>query len=165
VGYKKLMRKGISEMLAIVLGVVITIAIGVALFGLLPNYITTMSQQQRIAVTQLSASKLNSTTCIVAFTVKNLGSKDIANISLAIAVNGNWIAPDRIKPIALESAVKQSGDGVSISVALAPGQEVGVAVQVEAGSLLQIGAQVTVVVKAVYIDGTTATASSTTHVM
>jgi hypothetical protein len=95
---EKLLRKGISEMLAIVLGVAITIAIGVALFGLLPNYITSMTQQQRVAITQLSASKISSNTGIVTFTVKNLGSKDIANLTLAIYINGNWVS--NIKPIA-----------------------------------------------------------------
>jgi hypothetical protein len=156
---EKLLRKGISEMLAIVLGVAITIAIGVALFGLLPNYITSMTQQQRVAITQLSASKISSNTGIVTFTVKNLGSKDIANLTLAIYINGNWVS--NIKPIAPN--ISTSGSNINISVPLAPGQEMGMTVQVT-DSQVQVGAQVTVIIKATFIDGSSATASATTYI-
>jgi Kef-type K+ transport system membrane component KefB len=78
-GVEKRLRKGISEMLAMVLGIAITIAIGVALFTMLPNYITSMSQQQRIAVTSLSANKINSTAIMLVLTIKNLGSKDVSD--------------------------------------------------------------------------------------
>jgi hypothetical protein len=157
--HEKLLRKGISEMLAIVLGVAITIAIGVALFGLLPNYITSMTQQQRVAITQLSASKISSNTGIVTFTVKNLGSKDIADLTLAIYINGNPVS--NIKPIAPN--ISTSGSNINISVPLAPGQEMGMTVQVTA-SQVQVGAQVTVVIKATFIDGSSATASATTYI-
>jgi len=156
---EKLLRKGISEMLAIVLGVAITIAIGVALFGLLPNYITSMTQQQRVAITQLSASKISSNTGIVTFTVKNLGSKDIADLTLAIYINGNPVS--NIEPIAPN--ISTSGSNINISVPLAPGQEMGMTVQVTAGQV-QVGAQVTVVIKATFIDGSSATASATTYI-
>jgi hypothetical protein len=146
-------------MLAIVLGVAITIAIGVALFGLLPNYITSMTQQQRVAITQLSASKISSNTGIVTFTVKNLGSKDIANLTLAIYINGNWVS--NIKPIAPN--ISTSGSNINISVPLAPGQEMGMTVQVT-DSQVQVGAQVTVIIKATFIDGSSATASATTYI-
>jgi len=159
VRHEKLLRKGISEMLAIVLGVAITIAIGVALFGLLPNYITSMTQQQRVAITQLSASKIGSNTGIVTFTVKNLGSKDIANLTLAIYINGNWVS--NIKPIAPN--ISTSGSNINILVPLAPGQEMGMTVQVT-DSQVQVGAQVTVVIKATFIDGSSATASATTYI-
>jgi len=161
VRHEKLLRKGISEMLAIVLGVAITIAIGVALFGLLPNYITSMTQQQRVAITQLSASKISSNTCIVTFTVKNLGSKDIANLTLAISINGNWVS--NINPIAPQTTTKPSASGIDILASLAPGQEMGMTVQVTA-SQVQVGAQVTVVIKATFIDGSSATASATTYI-
>jgi hypothetical protein len=144
-------------MLAIVLGVAITIAIGVALFGLLPNYITSMTQQQRVAITQLSASKISSNTGIVTFTVKNLGSKDIANLTLTIFINGNQVSD--IKPIAPNISVS----GSNINISLAPGQEMGMTVQVTA-SQVQVGAQVTVVIKATFIDGSSATASATTYI-
>jgi uncharacterized OB-fold protein len=144
-------------MLAIVLGVAITIAIGVALFGLLPNYITSMTQQQRVAITQLSASKISSNTCIVTFTVKNLGSKDIANLTLTIFINGNQVSD--IKPIAPNINASDS----NINISLAPGQEMGMTVQVTA-SQVQVGAQVTVVIKATFIDGSSATASATTYI-
>jgi uncharacterized OB-fold protein len=154
---EKLLRKGISEMLAIVLGVAITIAIGVALFGLLPNYITSMTQQQRVAITQLSASKISSNTGIVTFTVKNLGTKDIANLTLTIFINGNQVSD--IKPIAPNINASDS----NINISLAPGQEMGMTVQVTA-SQVQVGAQVTVVIKATFIDGSSATASATTYI-
>lgn len=155
--HEKLLRKGISEMLAIVLGVAITIAIGVALFGLLPNYITSMTQQQRVAITQLSASKISSNTGIVTFTVKNLGTKDIANLTLTIFINGNQVSD--IKPIAPNISVS----GSNINISLAPGQEMGMTVQVT-DSQVQVGAQVTVVIKATFIDGSSATASATTYI-
>lgn len=155
--HEKLLRKGISEMLAIVLGVAITIAIGVALFGLLPNYITSMTQQQRVAITQLSASKISSNTGIVTFTVKNLGTKDIANLTLAIYINGNPVSD--IKPIAPNISVS----GSNINISLAPGQEMGMTVQVT-DSQVQVGAQVTVIIKATFIDGSSATASATTYI-
>jgi uncharacterized OB-fold protein len=154
---EKLLRKGISEMLAIVLGVAITIAIGVALFGLLPNYITSMTQQQRVAITQLSTSKISSNTGIVTFTVKNLGTKDIANLTLTIFINGNQVSD--IKPIAPNINASDS----NINISLAPGQEMGMTVQVTA-SQVQVGAQVTVVIKATFIDGSSATASATTYI-
>jgi hypothetical protein len=144
-------------MLAIVLGVAITIAIGVALFGLLPNYITSMTQQQRVAITQLSASKISSNTGIVTFTVKNLGTKDIANLTLAIYINGNPVSD--IKPIAPNISVS----GSNINISLAPGQEMGMTVQVT-DSQVQVGAQVTVIIKATFIDGSSATASATTYI-
>jgi hypothetical protein len=144
-------------MLAIVLGVAITIAIGVALFGLLPNYITSMTQQQRVAITQLSASKISSNTGIVTFTVKNLGTKDIANLTLTIFINGNQVSD--IKPIAPNISVS----GSNINISLAPGQEMGMTVQVT-DSQVQVGAQVTVVIKATFIDGSSATASATTYI-
>jgi len=87
-GVEKRLRKGISEMLAMVLGIAITIAIGVALFTMLPNYITSMSQQQRIAVTSLSANKINSTAIMLVLTIKNLGSKDVSDATLSITING-----------------------------------------------------------------------------
>jgi uncharacterized OB-fold protein len=144
-------------MLAIVLGVAITIAIGVALFGLLPNYITSMTQQQRVAITQLSASKISSNTGIVTFTVKNLGTKDIENLTLTIFINGNQVSD--IKPIAPNINASDS----NINISLAPGQEMGMTVQVTA-SQVQVGAQVTVVIKATFIDGSSATASATTYI-
>ncbi|MCI4437135.1 MAG: hypothetical protein JHC33_10055, partial [Ignisphaera sp.] len=79
---KKFVRKGVSEMLALVLGVVIAIGIGVALFTILPNYVTSMTQQQRITVTYLSANKINVTSFVLTLGIKNLGSKDINSLTI-----------------------------------------------------------------------------------
>jgi hypothetical protein len=93
----------------------------------------------------------------VTFTVKNLGSKDIANLTLTIFINGNQVSD--IKPIAPNISVS----GSNINISLAPGQEMGMTVQVT-DSQVQVGAQVTVVIKATFIDGSSATASATTYI-
>ena len=153
----KRMCKGISEMLAVVLGVAITIAIGVALFTILPNYITSMSQQQRVAITYLSASKVSSNSIMLTLAVKNLGSKDITNISIYTTVNGTQ--PAGIKVIA----------GRCRDLQLAPGQETALTLQVDIDAervkQVQVGMPVTVVITVTYVDRGTAVATATTYVM
>jgi hypothetical protein len=150
-GVEKRLRKGISEMLAMVLGIAITIAIGVALFTMLPNYITSMSQQQRIAVTSLSANKINSTAIMLVLTIKNLGSKDVSDATLSITINGT-------------QTVTSTFTGLS----LAPGQERALAqvVRIDTTKVkqVQVGMPVTVAVTATYIDKSTAITTATTYV-
>jgi hypothetical protein len=150
-GVEKRLRKGISEMLAMVLGIAITIAIGVALFTMLPNYITSMSQQQRIAVTSLSANKVNSTAIMLVLTIKNLGSKDVSDAALSITINGT-------------QTVTNTFTGLS----LAPGQERALSQVVRIDTtkvkLVQVGMPVTVAVTATYIDKSTAITTATTYV-
>jgi hypothetical protein len=150
-GVEKRLRKGISEMLAMVLGIAITIAIGVALFTMLPNYITSMSQQQRIAVTSLSANKINSTAIMLVLTIKNLGSKDVSDATLSITINGT-------------QTITNTFTGLS----LAPGQERALTQVVRIDTTrvkqVQVGMPVTVAVTATYIDKSTAITTATTYV-
>lgn len=150
-GIEKRLRKGISEMLAMVLGIAITIAIGVALFTMLPNYITSMSQQQRIAVTSLSANKINSTAIMLVLTIKNLGSKDVSDATLSITINGT-------------QTITNTFTGLS----LAPGQERALTQVVRIDTTrvkqVQVGMPVTVAVTATYIDKSTAITTATTYV-
>jgi hypothetical protein len=138
-------------MLAMVLGIAITIAIGVALFTMLPNYITSMSQQQRIAVTSLSANKINSTAIMLVLTIKNLGSKDVSDATLSITINGT-------------QTITNTFTGLS----LAPGQERALTqvVRIDTTKVkqVQVGMPVTVAVTATYIDKSTAITTATTYV-
>jgi hypothetical protein len=138
-------------MLAMVLGIAITIAIGVALFTMLPNYITSMSQQQRIAVTSLSANKINSTAIMLVLTIKNLGSKDVSDATLSITINGT-------------QTITNTFTGLS----LAPGQERALTQVVRIDTTrvkqVQVGMPVTVAVTATYIDKSTAITTATTYV-
>jgi hypothetical protein len=148
---EKRLRKGISEMLAMVLGIAITIAIGVALFTMLPNYITSMSQQQRIAITSLSANKINNTAIMLVLTIKNLGSKDVSDATLSITINGT-------------QTITNTFTGLS----LAPGQERALTQVVRIDTTrvkqVQVGMPVTVAVTATYIDKSTAITTATAYV-
>jgi len=150
-GVEKRLRKGVSEMLAMVLGIAITIAIGVALFTMLPNYITSMSQQQRIAVTSLSANKINNTAIMLVLTIKNLGSKDVSDATLSITINGT-------------QTITNTFTGLS----LAPGQERALTQVVRIDTTrvkqVQVGMPVTVAVTATYIDKSTAITTATAYV-
>jgi hypothetical protein len=150
-GIEKRLHKGISEMLAMVLGIAITIAIGVALFTMLPNYITSMSQQQRIAITSLSANKINNTAIMLVLTIKNLGSKDVSDATLSITINGT-------------QTITNTFTGLS----LAPGQERALTQVVRIDTTrvkqVQVGMPVTVAVTATYIDKSTAITTATAYV-
>jgi len=164
--FKKFARKGVSEMLALVLGVVIAIGIGVALFTILPNYVTSMTQQQRIAVTYLSANKINATDFVLTLGVKNLGSKDINNLTINILING--ANPSSITPIpasALQSCVPQLPNATKCNLAIAPGQEASIVLKIKARSSVNVGMPVTVIITARYVDGTSASVSASTNIM
>ncbi|MEM1844506.1 MAG: hypothetical protein QW311_02465, partial [Ignisphaera sp.] len=58
----KKIDKGISELLAIVIGIAITIAIGVAFYTFVPNFVNTFIQQQKVGVVVTSTSVIDKNT-------------------------------------------------------------------------------------------------------
>jgi hypothetical protein len=163
---KRMLHKGISEMLAIVLGVVIAIAIGVTLFAILPGYVTSMSQQQRVVITSLTANRVNTSTFILTVSIKNLGTKNIANISTYISI-GN-IQSYTITPVnpasSTCSSVSQQVQCTNLN--LAPGQERSLVLQVKVvEGQVQVGTLVNVAITATYDDKSSAAASATTYIM
>ena len=88
---KRIYRHGMSELLAIVIGIMITIGVGVALYTIVPRMITTSAQSNRVAI-DVYATTAGDNTAIVTITVKNLGQKDISSIELSrVEINGNAI--------------------------------------------------------------------------
>ena len=163
---KKFVRKGVSEMLALVLGVVIAIGIGVALFTILPNYVTSMAQQQRITVTYLSANKINVTSFVLTLGIKNLGSKDINSLTINILINGtNPYNITPISPSTSQSPAQQSPYVITYNPAIAPGQEASMVLRITAGQPIKVGMPVTVIITARYVDGTSASATASTNIM
>jgi len=163
---KKFVRKGVSEMLALVLGVVIAIGIGVALFTILPSYVTSMTQQQRIAVTYLSANKINATDFVLTLGIKNLGSKDINNLTINILINGS--NPSSITPISpstLQSSTQRLPYVITYNPAIAPGQEASIVLRIKARPAINVGMPVTAIITARYVDGTSASVTASTNIM
>ena len=163
---KKIVRKGVSEMLALVLGVVISIGIGVALFTILTNYVTSMTQQQRIAVTYLSANKISTTDFVLTLGIKNLGSKDINSLTINILINGS--NPSSITPISpstSQSCTQQQSNVIICNLVMTPGQEASIVLRITAGQPIKVGMPVTVIITARYVDGTSASATVSTTIM
>lgn len=158
-------NKGISELLAIVLGIVITIAIGMALFTLVPGYFNSLQQQQRIAITGFNINAVDNKVAIATVNIKNLGTKDISNITIYISSSRNMSYI--LLPInKIENGVCYNNSNVVVcSVSIAPGQETSIAVQLKsAGPSIVIGDKVVVTVVATFIDKSTATSSATGYI-
>jgi len=83
----KKIDKGISELLAIVIGIAITIAIGVAFYTFVPNFVNTFIQQQKVGVVVTSTSVIDKNTAIATISVRNLGTRDIYALSIMIVTN------------------------------------------------------------------------------
>ena len=136
-------RRGMSELLAIVIGVLITIGVGVALFTAIPKLITTNVQSARVAL-DLYASIVNNSAAAITVTLKNLGQMDIDKIKvLSIEVDGNRVTAATI----ICPDGKQTTLDSEINIKLPPGMQTSFVVYVKS-PYVKIGAKITVVVKA-----------------
>ncbi|MEL9940042.1 MAG: hypothetical protein QW632_00990 [Ignisphaera sp.] len=157
-------NKGISELLAIVLGIVITIAIGMALFTLIPGYFNSLQQQQRIAITGFNINAVDNKVAIATVNIKNLGTKDISNITIYISSSRN--VSYILLPInKIEGVCYNNSAAVVCSVSIAPGQETSIALQLKsAGPSIVIGDKVVVTVVATFVDKSISTGSATGYI-
>ncbi len=137
------MRKGMSELLAIVIGVLITIGVGVALYTVIPRLITANVQSNRIAL-DVYATTINNTAAAITVTIKNLGQIDIDKIEiLSVEIDG--------KPANSVAIICPDGNTATlnspITVNIAPGTQTSLVIYAT-GSSIRPGAKVVIVVKA-----------------
>jgi len=145
-------RKGISELLALVLGLAITIAIGVTFYAFLPSFLNTSLQQQKIAVSISSATLLSNSNVTMIINIKNIGSKNIESFSItSIEVENATIENYNIPNIKC---------GTSCNYTIQPGQEISLVVMIK-GQGFKVGQRIVVSVMARYVDGSIAAASAT----
>ncbi len=141
------MRKGMSELLAIVIGVLITIGVGVALYTVIPRLITANVQSDRIAL-DVYATTINETAAAITVTIKNLGQINISEIEiLDIRIDGKTVSASIVRSDGTVSPVQL---GKPISVNLAPGTQISFVIYAtdEKGEAIKPGAKVVVVVRA-----------------
>ncbi|MEM1594214.1 MAG: hypothetical protein QXN42_01405 [Ignisphaera sp.] len=162
---KSRMNKGISELLAIVLGIVITIAIGMALFTLAPGYFNSLQQQQRIAITSFNINSVDNKVAVATVNIKNLGTKDISNVTIYISSSKN--ASFTLLPINRigNEICYNNINVVACPVSVAPGQEISLALQLRStSSSIVIGDKVIVTVVATFVDKSVSTSSATGYI-
>ena len=87
---RSLLRKGMSEMMAIVIGIVITIAVGALLWSLIPSLLSSQTYSARMSVEAQAFTTPNSTVILV--TVRNLGQKELHNVSVERIFIGQDVA-------------------------------------------------------------------------
>uniref|UniRef100_A0A7C2VDI0 Flagellin n=1 Tax=Ignisphaera aggregans TaxID=334771 RepID=A0A7C2VDI0_9CREN len=160
-----IVRRGMSELLAITIGIAITIAIGVMLYSFVPNLVNMSAQQQKISVTVMSSNAIDENSCMVSMSIRNLGTKPIEELSLTIVnsdmnITNILIPPDIAK-------LTPSTNTILIPLGtnpLAPGQEISIVFRVEGMPLIS-GSKINIVVTAKYIDGSTTSVTTTTMVI
>mgnify|MGYP001626177773 CR=1 FL=1 len=151
----KMLCKGISELLAIVLGVVITIAIGMTLFMLLPNYVGFIQQQQRIAITNFNINAIDTQTAVATITIRNMGTKNIEGVTIYINSSKNSIFSLSI--INLNNSYNYNctniiSNALSCRISLNPAQEFTFVVRLKTENGVVIGDKVVVTIAALFID-------------
>jgi len=134
---RRLMRKGLSEMMAIVIGIVLTIAIGAALWPMISHMIGSQLKSSKMIVNAnamlVSISGTNANVSIIV-TVRNVGQTALNDIVIyKVLING--------KPITVDSK------SALIASYLAPGDTVSKEIVVSASNVTE-GSTVVVVVKA-----------------
>lgn len=146
-------NRGISELLALVLGLAITIAIGIAFYSFLPSFLNTSLQQQRVALSISSINMLSNNEISIVANIKNLGSKDIENFN--ITIESENIKNFNINVVSLRCSSE-------CNYTIQPGQEVSLLIRASiSGSSFKIGQKVIVSIIAKYVDGSIAVASAT----
>jgi len=157
-------RKGISELLALVLGLAITIAIGIAFYAFLPSFLNTSLQQQKIAVSISSATLLSNNNVTMIINIKNLGSKNVENFSISVEVENvkdikvNSIRTDICPP--LHQSTNENTNVLECHHPIQPGQEISLPIKISGGGF-KVGQRVVVSVMARYVDGSIAATSAT----
>ncbi|MEM4628087.1 MAG: hypothetical protein QXX37_07385, partial [Ignisphaera sp.] len=91
ISLKRITTRAMSELLALVLGIAITVAVGMTLYTFIPNYLTSMQQQQKIALVVHDVFSVSSSEAILTLSIRNLGTKEVkaVNITMLSPVNLN----------------------------------------------------------------------------
>ena len=120
---RKRFKRGISDLLAIVIGLAIVAAVGISLYVLLPGYITSNVGQAKIAV-DATARYVDSRTATLTIKVKNIGTVAVTISEIKVYYGGSEATLNAIYGIVnetLEPGQETSGTyRVSVST-LAPG--------------------------------------------
>jgi hypothetical protein len=157
-----LFRKGVSELLAITIGVAITIAIGVMLYMFMPNFLSSTAQQQKLGLTIISANAVDDQTVIVSMSLRNLGTKAINGVNISI-LNIDVNISRILTP--LKASIDRNNLYLDLSInPLAPGQEIPIVIEVKS-KIIAIGQKINIVVIARYVDGTFSASSITATIM
>lgn len=151
--------KGMSELLAIVIGIAITIVIGATFYLFIPNFMNTMSQQQRIGVTLISSASLNDGTAIVSLAIRNLGTKSVKEINITfINCNVKPLIPNNIHVYGFNNDYMYIDLG---NKTLAPGQEFPVTVKLQGiTSTITSGSEIGIIITAKFVDGSSTSLTS-----
>ncbi|MEM4512938.1 MAG: hypothetical protein QXZ41_00330 [Ignisphaera sp.] len=159
----KLFRYGLSELLAITIGIAITIAIGVMLYMFIPNFMSTTTQQQKISLMILSANAIDNRNASISIAIRNLGTKAIDKINISI-IGTNL---NTIKLLVPSNYGALSNNVITLdlsSLPLIPGQEIPV-VFIISGNPIISGTKVSILVTAKFVDGSLTAVSSSTIIM
>ncbi|MEM1646002.1 MAG: hypothetical protein QXL96_09095 [Ignisphaera sp.] len=159
----KLFSFGLSELLAITIGIAITIAIGVMLYTFIPNFISSTTQQQKISLMVLSANAIDNRNASISIAIRNLGTKAVDKINVSIiGVNLN------IVKLLVPSNHGSLNNNVIIldlsSSPLIPGQEIPVVFTVSGNPIIS-GTKITILVTVKFVDGSLTAASSSTIII
>lgn len=156
ISLKRITTRAMSELLALVLGIAITVAVGMTLYTFIPNYLTSMQQQQKIALVVHDVLSVSDSEAILTLSIRNLGTKEVkaVNITILSPVNLNveLIAPS------IKYKVTNSTLGID-KLNMPPGHESILTIRLK-GSDISVGSKVVITVSANYIDGSTASASA-----
>ncbi|MEM1526349.1 MAG: hypothetical protein QW775_07315 [Ignisphaera sp.] len=159
----KLFRYGLSELLAITIGIAITIAIGVMLYMFIPNFMSSTTQQQKISLMILSANAIDNRNASISIAIRNLGTKAIDKINISI-IGTNL---NTIKLLVPSNYGALSNNVITLdlsSLPLIPGQEIPV-VFIISGNPIISGTKVSILVTAKFVDGSLTAVSSSTIIM
>lgn len=142
---------GLSELLAMVIGIAITITIGIMLYTFMPNLTSTLTQQQKISATVVSSTVTVDGAAIISLSIKNLGTKAIESIRISL-VNENQtleiIMPRQFAPLSNEGGIEvRFGDK-----ALTPGQEIPVVVKIAGRRRISSGTKIELIIEALFVD-------------
>lgn len=152
---RKRIRAGISELLAITIGIAITVAIGVMLYTFMPNFLSTTVQQQRIGITVISTNVINNSTAVVSLAVKNLGTKAVKEIEVSA------IGPNITQVLSPEVSRSTNNNRITLDLntrPLTPGQELPLVLIVKSKHV-HSGTKVDLIVTARFVDESTMSTS------
>lgn len=159
----KLFRYGLSELLAITIGIAITIAIGVMLYMFIPNFMSSATQQQKISLMVLSANAIDNRNASISIAIRNLGTKAIDKINISI-ISTNLNTVKLLVPLNYGALNNNIITLDLSSLPLTPGQEVPV-VFIISGNPIISGTKVNILVTAKFIDGSLTAVSSSTVII
>ncbi len=151
-------RKGMSELLAIVIGVVITVGIAAILWTVLPSIVSNAVNTARVAVTA-SAISISTDEALVTVHIKVLGSSQVDLYGLDVVTENSSA---KIVEVSTISNVTADVVGSSIKfvngLKLNPGDEISVTFRIDGVSA---GEKIAIIVKTSVGSITTSTRVST----